>query len=151
MLNITAFTFIQTKMMKFAAVLLILLISFKFVLSQQNSFGQCKVVGKVVCDENPSNPAGPSPLSRGKRGPRGEKGDVGSPGRKGESNKHVISKHAKKLEMFEIKFQQQSELIEEKSVLIEKLAELIKNNTILIQKQSEIMEEYSVLIDELSS
>ena len=144
MLNITAFTFIQTKMMKFAAVLLILLISFKFVLSQQNSFGQCKVVGKVVCDENPSNPAGPSPLSRGKRGPRGEKGDVGSPGRKGESNKHVISKHAKKLELFEIKFQQQSEIIE-------KLTQLIENNTSVIQKQSEMMEEYSVLIDELSS
>jgi len=129
--------------MKFAAVLLILLISFKFVPSQQNSFGQCKVVGKVVCDENPSNPAGPSPLSRGKRGPRGEKGDVGSPGRKGESNKHVISKHAKKIELFETKFQQQSELIEKQS-------EIIKNNSIFIQNQSEIIEKNSVLIDELS-
>ena len=136
----------QMRMIIFSTVALVTLIlnSINVVASNENYLGQCKVVGKVVCDENPLTPTGPSPLSRGKRGPKGEKGGVGSPGQKGESNKHVISKHAKMLEKFE-------KIIQQQSVLIEKQSELIEEKSIFLEKQSELIRINSALIDELSS
>jgi len=121
---------------------LLLINSLDFVLSQQNNLSQCR----IVCDEEPTVPdrVGPSSiLSRGKMGQKGEKGDVGSPGQKGESNKHVISKLAKKFEILENKVQEQSEVIA-------KLSEMLQNSSVLMKKRSEITEINSDLIKNLS-
>ena len=121
---------------------LLLINSLDFVLSQQNNLSQCR----IVCDEEPTVPdrVGPSSiLSRGKMGQKGEKGDVGSPGQKGESNKHVISKLAKKFEILENKVQEQSEVIV-------KLSEMLQNSSDLMKKRSEITEINSDLIKNLS-
>ena len=133
----------KTKMLKvFIIVLVLLLINYlDVVLSQQNCLGQCR----TVCDDDQLSPRSPNlNLSRGKKGPKGEKGDVGNPGQKGESNKHVISKYAKKVEILEIH-------IERQSILLEQQTKLIENNTVLIGKMSELLQNKSHVIDELSS
>ena len=140
-------------------------ITLSFVAAQQNCHGRCR----TVCDDEPSSLSGPSPLSRGKKGP---KGDVGPPGQKGESNKHVTSKHASKLERLERIVERQSALIEKQSALfeetslkvnnqsetIERQSALIKENSLnlgsqseTIERQSVLIKENSVLIDQLSS
>merc|ERR1719427_1070105 len=90
-------------------------ISFSYVTGQKTSLGHCR----TVCDDEPSPLPGPLNLLRGKRGP---KGDVGPPGQKGESNKHVTSKHASKLERLERIVEQQSALIEEISDVVNQLS-----------------------------
>ena len=138
-------------------VALLLISQFDFVLSQQNSLSQCR----IVCDEEQTAPdrvGASSVLSRGKMGQKGEKGDVGSPGQKGESNKHVISKYAKKVEILKVTVQHQfeviknvSELLQSKSDLIEKQSRIIEHNSILIEKLNESLQQKSVVFDELSS
>ena len=132
----------ETNMLKLnAAVVSTLLLTslLDLVLTQQNCLGQCK----VVCDEDSLAPAAPN-LARGKKGPKGEKGDAGLAGQKGESNRHVVSKYAKKLEVLEATIQRQN-------VLIENQSEINEKNSVLISNLSELLQKNAGLIDELSS
>ena len=132
---------------------LLLITSLNFVLSQQNSLSQCR----IVCDEEQADPdpVGPSYLSRGKMGEKGEKGDVGSPGPKGESNKHVISKHAKKIELLEVTVKHQFEVIKNVSELVQSKSDLIEKQSRMIEsvslKLNESVQENFIIFDELSS
>merc|ERR1719427_2606925 len=93
-------------------------IALSCVTCQQSCHGHCR----TVCDDETSPLSVPSNLSRGKKGP---KGDAGPPGQKGESNRHVTSKHAGKLERLERIVERQTALIEEQSALIEEISDVV--------------------------